>query len=71
MTKTDKLALDQINSQADHIMRMYEPHEIKEMMIRLAHEWYMKGVNLGMDIVVQHTEDVINDRRAALQKAQS
>lgn len=45
--------IDSIRAQAEHIMRMYESHELKEMMINLAREWYCKGVHVGL----QHARD--------------
>ena len=42
MTIDEKL-VDQIKSQASHIMRMYESNEIEDKMIELACEWFIKG----------------------------
>ena len=39
--------IGQIESQASHIMRMYENHELERKMIELAHEWFLKGLAAG------------------------
>ncbi|MBX9703379.1 MAG: hypothetical protein K2X39_04430 [Silvanigrellaceae bacterium] len=45
--------IQQIESQASHIMRMYENEELEDKMIELAREWFFKGVNWG----IQHKNE--------------
>lgn len=40
---TDEV-IDKIKSQADHIMRMYETDELRDKMIELSCEWFLKGI---------------------------
>ncbi len=40
---TDEV-IEQIKSQVDHIMRMYETDELKDKMIELSCEWFLKGI---------------------------
>lgn len=45
--KIETEIIPQIESQASHIMRMYENDELEGKMIELAHEWFLKGLAAG------------------------
>jgi len=48
MSVDDTQFISQIESQAQHIMRMYEDDELEDKIIELAREWFYKGLKRGL-----------------------
>jgi hypothetical protein len=48
MSEDDSRFIDQIESQAKHLMRMYEDDELEDKIIELAREWFYKGLKRGL-----------------------
>lgn len=50
MKYNDNEIMDQIESQVQHVLRMYERHELEAILIELCHGWFFKGFNTGFNL---------------------
>ncbi len=41
--------IDQLQSQAAHILRFYEEEELEDKIIELGREWFYKGLKTGLE----------------------
>ncbi len=51
---------EKLQSQVEHISRMYESHELPQKMFDLGMEWYIKGVQEGIAIVRKDFDEITN-----------
>lgn len=51
MDSNESKIIDQIESQAKHILRMYEDEELEDKIIELARQWFYKGLKKGLEHV--------------------